>query len=364
MKKLLAIALAAVLLASLFAACGGVEGATATAPDTHQIDCGDLTMTPPPPREFLSVIVPKWIDDYWSARQKQGGQQWAEDTGNKSMMVGSDKWEDIGNVAAQIQWIQDALILYPDFLTVIPLDPDACEEVLAQAIKNGIIVTTQGAPDMQNIHYNIEPFDDVEFGAHFFEKAMDEIQKDKGKYACIVQSSSSTRKWSQGLIDYQKTNHPEWELVTGGPIEIEITDDWLANAFNEIYYTKTKELLQEYPNIDLLWGAYDSVTVAMGRAVNELGLNDKVYVCGVSMSPSSTWGLFDGSINFVSFWDPFELQYVCNIVSNIVLDGMEVKLGDNLRRVGYNCVKSDGKVIKGNAWIDVTKDNFEQYNFM
>jgi len=352
MKKLLAILLAAVMLVALFAACNGTSEPTAP-PKT--LDPGEGVKTAEPTeKKLLAIIVPKAVGSNWFARTEMGGAQWAEDTGNESMMVGSNK----ADAAVQVQSIQDALALNPDFLSVVPNSPEACEVVLGEAMANGVIVTTQESSTQENCHYDVEAFNNAEYGAHFFQGAMDAIQKDSGKYVYYVGflTSPTHNQWAEGGIAHQRANYPNWELVTGKQIE--------AEEKQEVSYAKTKELMQTYPDIELFIGSSGGDPPGTALAIDELGLNDQVFVCGTSMPSQAEKGLFNGSIDFCSFWDPFETQYVCNVVSTMVLNGEAVKDGDDMGRVGYNAIKLDGKVIMGNAWIDVTTENFEKYNFI
>jgi len=354
MKKLLAIALAAVMLVALFAACGG--GGATEAPKT--IEAGDdLVVTATvntSDKKLLSIIIPKGVGGSWFARSEMGGAQWAEDTGNESMMVGSNK----ADAAVQVQSIQDALALKPDMISVIPNSPEACETILGEAMKLGIIVTTQEASTQINCHYDVEAFDNAEYGAHFFQAGMDWSRKDTGQYAVYVGflTSPTHNQWAQGGIDHQRKNYPGWELISGKQIECEEN--------TEISYAKTKEIMQAHPGVTYFQGSSSADPPGAARAIDELGLNDTVFVCGTSMPRGSEDSLRNGSMNFCSFWDPYETQYVCNVVSVMVLDGQSVKSGDNMGRVGYNSVIVDGKVIMGNAWIDVTVENWEKYNFI
>ena len=52
-----------------------------------------------------------------------------------------------------------------------------------------------------------------------------------------------------------------------------------------------------------------------------------------------------------------------NRVAEMVLEGKSVEDGSDLKVKGYEKVKLDGKVIYGQAWVDVTKDNMDQYSF-
>ncbi len=46
-----------------------------------------------------------------------------------------------------------------------------------------------------------------------------------------------------------------------------------------------------------------------------------------------------------------------------MIDGKKVVDGDNLGVPGYEKVSVVGKMIYGQAWVDVTKDNASKYPF-
>jgi len=357
MKKLLAVLLAVIMLVALFAACGATVNPDGD--DLRTIEAGDqdvVTATQNTGEKLLAIIIPKSVGGTWFARSEKGGMQWAMDTGNMSQMVGSNK----SDVAVQVQSIQDALALDPDFISVIPLSPEACETVFGEAMKNGVIVTTQEGSTTQNVHADIEAFNNADYGAHFFEKAqgMDgPWKKDKGKYNMFVQflTAPTHNQWADGLQAYVTKNYPQWELFGGSRIEAPTGED---------VYAKVKEILQTDPDVDFWWGGNGGDPAAMGRAIDELGLNGKKFVTGTGMPRATEALLFNGSVQFCSFWDPFETQYVAWVVSSMILDGGSVKTGDNMGRVGYNSVVVDGKVIMGAAWIDVTTENYDKYNFI
>jgi len=356
MKKLLAVLLAVIMLVALLAACGG--GGATEAPKTIEKEEGEdvFTATKNEGKQLLAIIIPKSMGSSWFARSEMGGDQWAEDTGNLSQMVGSN----VSDVAVQIQSIQDALALNPDFISVIPLSPEACETVFKEAMKNGVIVTTQEASNIENAHYDVEAFNNADYGAHFFEKAqtMDgPWKKDKGKYVLFVQllTAPTHNQWAEGLKAYVVKNYPQWELFSNSQIE---------GIDGETVFAKTKEILQADPDIDFFWGGNGGDPASMGRAIDELGLNGVKFVTGTGMPLYTESGLRNGSVQFCSFWDPYETQYVCNVISSMVLDGKSVKTGDNMGRLGYNSVVVDGLVVMGAAWIDVTTENFEKYNFI
>ena len=84
---------------------------------------------------------------------------------------------------------------------------------------------------------------------------------------------------------------------------------------------------------------------------------------GTSLVSVSGPYLESGEITMISFWDPAKAGIVMNKVATMALEGKKVEDGMDLGVEGYNKVKLDGKVIYGQAWVDVTKDNMKDYNF-
>jgi simple sugar transport system substrate-binding protein len=65
----------------------------------------------------------------------------------------------------------------------------------------------------------------------------------------------------------------------------------------------------------------------------------------------------------ISFWDPADAGYAMNLVALKALQGVEIKTGDDLGVLGYESVVVKDRVIYGQAWVDVTRDNVDQYPF-
>ncbi len=52
-----------------------------------------------------------------------------------------------------------------------------------------------------------------------------------------------------------------------------------------------------------------------------------------------------------------------NKMAEMVLNGEEIKDGTDFGVNGYDNVKLDGRIVYGSAWVDVTKENMDQYDF-
>jgi simple sugar transport system substrate-binding protein len=128
-------------------------------------------------------------------------------------------------------------------------------------------------------------------------------------------------------------------------------------------YRKTQELLVAYPNIKGFQGSSSNDAVGIGQAVEEAGLADKTTVVGTSLVSLTGNLLKSGAVDTINFWDPKLAGKVIAVIAERLLDGKTVKTGDDLGVEGYKSVVVKGDVIYGSAWVDVTKENMDKYNF-
>jgi len=261
-----------------------------------------------------------------------------------------------GDASAQVRVIKDVLASKVDALTVVPFQPAAVENILGQAMDNGVIVVTQEAPHLEHTNYDVEAFKNADYGRHLMD-ALAKRMGEKGEYAMMVGSLSSTThmEWVKAAVAYQKKKYPEMKHV-GGFVE---THDSVRNAYDAM-----QQLLSRFPNLKGLQGSASTDVVGAGQAVAQAGLGDKIAVVGTSTAKSARKGLENGSIDLISFWDPGHAGYAMNVVAVKLLNGEKIVDGMDLGVEGFNDISIEGKVIYGNdAWIDVTKENVDEYHF-
>jgi len=103
------------------------------------------------------------------------------------------------------------------------------------------------------------------------------------------------------------------------------------------------------------------VAVSAAQAVDELGLTGKVAVVGTSMTSIARNYVEKDVINTFSVWDPAKAGQAMIELAINVLDNGEAP--DALNVEGYESLTADGTVLYGNARVDVTKDNMDEYDF-
>ena len=284
-------------------------------------------------------------------RMDEGVKQFAADTGIDAFQQGPSE----ADAAMQIQVAEDMLAQNVDALLVVPYQVPPMEPVMQKAMERGVVVVTHEASDVQNAIFDIEAFNNADYGRHLMDN-MAACMDEEGKYAVFVGSLTSTshNEWVDAAIAYQQEKYPNMEMV-GSKNE---TADDVAKA-----YQITKELLKTYPDLKGFQGSAATDVVGVGQAVEEAGLQDQTCVVGTSITSYAGDGLATGAIDVASAWDPAMAGYAMNAVAQKLLAGEEITDGMDLGVPGYEKIILDGKVIYGSAWIDITEENKLDYNF-
>jgi simple sugar transport system substrate-binding protein len=328
MRKWLAASAASVVLAG--AAAAGI----AAAADNYNIP-----------------TIVKIIGIQWFNRMEVGVKKFAQDTGNNSYEVGPAK----ADAQLQVQLVEDMIAKKVNAITVVPFSPEALEPVLAKARAAGIKVVTHEASNIQNADWDLEAFANVEYGRHQMD-LLAECMHGEGQYAVFVGSltSKTHNEWVDGAIAQQKEKYPKMELVGD---RNETYDD------QQKAYAKTQELLRKYPNLKGFKGSASTDVAGIGLAIEERGLEDKSCVVGTSLPSIAGQYLESGAVKAINFWDPADAGYLMQKIAVMLLKGEKITDGMDLGIDGYHSVKLDGKVIYGQAWVDVTKQNAAKYPF-
>ncbi|MFN3993868.1 MAG: autoinducer 2 ABC transporter substrate-binding protein [Tabrizicola flagellatus] len=287
----------------------------------------------------------------WFNRMEEGVKKFAADTGNDAFQVGPAQ----ADPQQQAALIEDMIAQGVNALAVVPMSPEALEPVLKRAMDAGITVITHEAASQQNTAYDLEAFVNEDFGANLMEQ-MAKCMGGEGEYAVFVGSltSQTHNQWVDGAIAYQKANYPKMTLVGD---KNETFDD------QQKAYEKAQEVLRAYPNIKGLQGSASTDVAGIGLAIEERGLADKTCVFGTSLPSIAGQYLETGAVDGIGFWDPSVAGYAMNKLAVMVMNGETVTDGMDLGLPGYEKVKLDGKVIYGQAWVNVNKDNMADYPF-
>jgi simple sugar transport system substrate-binding protein len=301
------------------------------------------------PLDFVTVVKIAGIN--WFNRMEDGVVAWGKDAGVNATLVGPAQ----ADAAQQIPIIEDLIAKGVDALCVVPMDPTQLDPVLKKAMDAGIIVITHEASNQVNMHFDIEAFDNMAFGAGLMDRLAASMGEE-GEYAMFVGSlgSKTHNEWVDGGINRQLEAYPNMKMVGD---KNESFDD------SEIAYQKAKEILAAYPNIKGFQGSASTDVAGIGRAVEEAGLQDVVSVVGTSLPSIAGDLLFSGAIDAIGFWDPAVAGAACNRIAQMLLAGETVGEGTDLGIDGYNNLIAVGNVLYGDAAVYVDASNADQYPF-
>ncbi len=159
-------------------------------------------------------------------------------------------------------------------------------------------------------------------------------------------------EWADEGIKYAKEKYPNLKLVT---------DRIPSGEDQELSRQKTLELIQAYPDLKGIIGFGSLGPPGAAQALKEKGLIDKVAVVGTVIPGHAAPYLKDGSLKHGVLWDPKDAGYGLVWLAKALLDGKKIENGVEIPDIGK--VTVEGKVIKADAIIDITKDNAESFGF-
>lgn len=303
-------------------------------------------------KTFTITTVVKITGINWFNRMEEGIKKFgAENAGVEVNQIGPPTADS----ALQVQMVENLIAKKVSAICVVPNSPETLEPVLKRAMSKGIVVVGHEGSNLKNVDYDVEAFDNKSYGEHLMEGLASRMGG-KGKYVIFVGhlTARTHNEWADAAIAYQKAKYPEMSQAV---------DRIESNEDQQTAYAKTKELLRAHPDITGIQGSSGVDVPGAALAIEEAGLTGKIVVVGTSLPSVSGKYIASGSISMISFWDPATAGEAMNKVALIALKGEKVADGQNLGIKGYEKIRLDGKVIYGQAWADVTKDNLTEYSF-
>lgn len=304
-------------------------------------------------KDMVIANLPKAVGGAWFNRMKVGFERFNKDTGIETFQTGADR----GDAALQVQEVQNLIAQRVDAIAVVPVAQEALEPILKTAMDAGIIVISHEAAGIENVHYNVEAFDNAAYGAHL----MDQLAKamgETGEYVVCVGSltARSHMEWAQGAVARQKEAYPNMTCVN-------------ADAFIETNYNqrasrdKGLEIMKTYPEIKGFFVTSATDLPGFALAIEDARKEGEIHLVGNGLPSANKDYILSGALTFLGCWDPADTGYVMAKVAAMVKDGGSVNTGDDLGVQGYNNVLVKGNIIIGEAWRNVTKDTLAENDF-
>lgn len=323
--------------ALVLAGCSGADSGGTTA-------AGDL--------RFVNVV--KLTGVGWFDRMDEGIVAFASDSGIDATQTGADD----ASPEKQVRLVEDLIAQGVDAITVVPNSPESLEGVFQKARDAGIVVVTHEAASQKNTDADIEAFDNTAYGETIMDN-LAECMGNEGEYAAFVGqvTAESHMQWVAGALAKAAADYPD---------VVRVEDPLESKEDADIAYEQTKELMKKYPNLKGIQGSSAVDVAGIGRAMEELGLEDSVCVMGTSIPSIAGKFLDSGAVDKIFFWDPALAGQAMLKIAEKLVNGEELSSGMDLGLDGYDSVQQSPDVPTtwyGSAWVIVDKDNAADYPF-
>ncbi|GAB3815382.1 autoinducer 2 ABC transporter substrate-binding protein [Tessaracoccus terricola] len=306
---------------------------------------------------YTIAIVPKDSTNPWFVRMEVGVQKYADEHSDLEVFQRGPAETD---ATQQAQVIRDLIAQQVDAIGVVPVDPGALEPVLKEAMDAGIVVVTHEGASQENTMYDIEAFNNTQYGAFIMDN-LAEAMGEEGTYTTMVGhvTNASHNEWADGGVARAQEAYPNMTLLEENP-RVESQDD------GETAYQRAKELLTAYPDLKGIMGTSSFDAPGVARAIEELGLQGEVFTSGTGMPADNKEILEKGLVHALTLWDPADAGYAMAELARLILDGEEIANGVDLGVPGYEDMQfaeGSDKVLEGAGWIVITADNVDDFGF-
>jgi simple sugar transport system substrate-binding protein len=254
--------------------------------------------------------------------------------------------------------VNDLIAKGVDAILVIPNDPASLVPAFRNARSQGIKVVTHEAGTQAEADFDVEAFDNQAYGAHMLD-IMAEWMGGQGIWQPFVGflTSPTHNQWVDGEIAQARAKWPGL-VIPADRIE-EHEDQQLA-------YERTLELLRVNPNVKALMGSAMSTVPGAAMAITERGLIDRVAAFGTCLPSVAGDYLVSGAAKSIHFWVPADAAYASASTAYKLIKGESITNGTDLGVKGYNNITIQNNehgvpVIYGQAWVDVNKDNLNEW---
>ncbi len=265
---------------------------------------------------------------------------------------------DTADPAAQVRIIEDLVAQGVDAILIVPNDPESLVPVIERARAQGIVVVTHEASNIRNADFDLEAFDNLEYGANMASIMADWLGGE-GVWQPFVGHLTSTthNEWVDGEVEFLEANFPN---IVQANRRQEDTEN------QQVAYERSLELLRSNTDIQAIMGSAMTTVPGAAQAIEELGLVGEVAAFGTCLPSVAGNYIESGAAKSIHFWVPADAGYVTANIAYHLLTGRDVAKGLDLGRPGYESITIQTNdhgvpVVYGQAWQDVNIDNLDEW---
>ena len=192
------------------------------------------------------------------------------------------------NNEEQIEQIEQSLLDPPDAYLICPANSDGITPAIEQINELNIPIVNVNTkfydPDVESITY--VGVDNYEIGYNSM-KAACELVNGSGKMLILEGTTGAQTAIDrlEGATDCLK-EYPDIELL----------DSQTANYMRQEGMTVTQNLLQKYPEVDVIWSAAGEMALGAAEAVSQAGRSDEIQIATINGFKEMIEAVIDGRI--------------------------------------------------------------------
>lgn len=262
---------------------------------------------------YKIILIPKTVDGangFWTylmAGAKLGAEEF-----NVAIEVAAGSYEE--DVAGQIRRIKESIQKKPDAMLVAPSSYSEMTEVLQEIVDNGIKLILIDSVVDRDIGESIVATDNYRAG------------KELGEFTKTLLTDRS----EIGIVGHVKGTSTAIQREKGmreglGSYESQVKDIVFCGSSYDKAYSLTVEMLEKYPNIEVIMATNEWSAVGAARAIKALGLMGKVKVVGFDNSIEEIQFLEEGVFQGIIIQKPFNMGYLGVEQAVKILDGKQVE---------------------------------------
>ena len=263
----------------------------------------------------IAVITKSTGSDFWQ-NVKRGVNAAAVEYHTNVTFNGPDNEE---NWAAQNTMIVSAVARGADAIVLSAIDYELTRDAVDAAAAAGVrVITIDSGVDSDNVSAFIGT-DNTEAGRLAGKAALDLCGGETAVIGLVTYSESTenVREREEGLRAFAAENG----MTVAAVVSVESnTESATAGA---------KKLLSEHPEINVIIGFNEWMTLGAGYAVQEMGLSEKVIAVGFDSNVVSVGMLETGEMDALIVQNPFAIGYLGVQSAVELLGGKEISSVDN-----------------------------------
>lgn len=322
MKKVLALALTAMMSLSLFA-CGGGTTTPSAAPEAESAAAEEATPAAEeaapeateaeaPAEEAAApeaaasslegkrlALVVKSTGNPFMERMADGFKKACEQLGAEAIV----KAPDAPTVEAQMAMVDELITQQVDGIAIAANEFDALQNSLQQAMDSGIpVVSLDSAVNQNSRKIHINQADTQLIGETLVEAVYD-IMGGSGEFAILSATSQASNQNAWIAVMEETLKDPKYadlKLVT-----IAYGDDLRDKSTSE-----TEGLLKTYENLKCIVAPTTVGIAAASKVVQDQGVADKVKITGLGLPSEMAEYIESGTCPYMYLWNPIDLGYL------------------------------------------------------